>query len=123
MFLLEKKFITEGKSKQQDVDMFLGDPSKQTSLPRPGSWLHSATVGPSLTQGRGYVHLQHAASQVILLHCAYHSVGTILFCYQNSYSCFGCVIRVANLGDFSPKNANLGIFLAFWGNRGCLGEF
>jgi hypothetical protein len=28
-------------------------------------------------------------------------------------------IRVANLGDFSPKNANLGIFLAF----GELGDF
>jgi hypothetical protein len=27
--------------------------------------------------------------------------------------------RVANLGDFSPKNANLGIFLAF----GELGDF
>jgi hypothetical protein len=27
--------------------------------------------------------------------------------------------RVANLGDFSPKNANLGIFLAF----GQLGDF
>jgi hypothetical protein len=27
--------------------------------------------------------------------------------------------RVANLGDFSPKNKNLGIFLAF----GVLGDF
>jgi hypothetical protein len=30
-----------------------------------------------------------------------------------------CSFRVANLGDFSPKNANLGIFLAF----GELGDF
>jgi hypothetical protein len=28
--------------------------------------------------------------------------------------------RVANLGDFSPKNANLG---KLWGIRGFLGEF
>jgi hypothetical protein len=30
--------------------------------------------------------------------------------------------RVSNLGDFLPKNANLGIF-GFWGIKGFLGEF
>jgi hypothetical protein len=31
-------------------------------------------------------------------------------------------LRVANLGDFSTKNVNLGIF-GLWGVRGFLGEF
>jgi hypothetical protein len=38
---------------------------------------------------------------------------------QCNAKCLSIRCRVANLGDFSPKNANLGIFLAF----GELGDF
>jgi hypothetical protein len=37
--------------------------------------------------------------------------------------CLSIRCRVANLGDFSPKNANLGIFLAFGEIGDFLGNF